>query len=107
MSALDRSSDTTKVRASHGNAEMTLKVYLDFVKLLRGNGHAANMLTSGPMMSGFWIPGLSVLGPLEEKEATAGAVGFPVTVPLNTIVAVGYFVELIYDLIFYPAEKLT
>ena len=55
--------------------------------------HAAKMLTPGPIMSGFRIPGLAWLGPLEENETTAGASASPMTVPLNEIVAVGEVVE--------------
>lgn len=51
------------------------------------------MLTPGPIMSGFNIPGASKLGPLEENEVTAGASGSPIIVPLNKIVAVGDLVE--------------
>ena len=52
------------------------------------NGQAAKMFTPGPIMSGFRIPGLIVLGPLEEKEATWGAFGlFPITVPWKKILA--------------------
>jgi hypothetical protein len=42
---------------------------VDFVFLLLSTayGHAARMSTPGPMMSGFKIPGLAKLGPLEEK----------------------------------------
>lgn len=47
------------------------------------------MLTPGPMMSGFKIPGLALHGPLEEKEAIIGADDSPITVPLNKIVTVG------------------
>ncbi|KAH0456454.1 hypothetical protein IEQ34_014361 [Dendrobium chrysotoxum] len=35
-------------------------------------GHAARMLTPGATTSGFSIPPLLRLGPLEENEATAG-----------------------------------
>lgn len=80
---------------------------LDAVLLSNGNGHAARMSTPGPIMSGFRIPGLALLGPWEEKEVTAGANGFPITVPLNTILVVGFVVELIYALIFWPAWKIT
>jgi hypothetical protein len=33
-------------------------------------GHAARMFNPGPIMSGFRIPGLDLLGPLDENEAT-------------------------------------
>lgn len=33
-------------------------------------GQAAKILTPGPIMSGFKIPGLAILGPLEENSAT-------------------------------------
>ena len=72
---------------------MMLKVDFDFVLFSRGKGHAARMVTPGPMMSGFRMPGLARLGPLEEKEATTGDNEFPMTVPLNKIVAVGVTVE--------------
>jgi hypothetical protein len=74
--------------------EITLNVDFKFVLLSRGTGHAARMLTPGPIMSGFRIPGLAVLGPLEEKEATVGADDSPIIVPLNKIVAVGAELEL-------------
>ena len=45
-------------------------------------GHAARMLIPGPIISGFKIPGLARLGPLEELEETMGAADFLVTVPL-------------------------
>jgi hypothetical protein len=54
-------------------------------------------------MSGFKIPGLSMLGPLEEKEAIVGADDSPITVPLNKIVAVGAVAELMQALIFSSA----
>lgn len=72
---------------------MMLKVDFEFVQLSRGKGHAARMLTPGPMMSGLRMPGLSRLGPLEEKEATVGDNGFPMAVPLNKIAAVGVVVD--------------
>jgi hypothetical protein len=87
--------------------EIMLKVDFEFVLLSRGNGHAAKMLTPGPMMSGFRIPGLARLGPRDEKEATKGDDESPMTVPLNRIVAIGACVEFIYALIFSPAAKLT
>lgn len=59
----------------------------------RGTGQATRMLMPGLIMSGFTIPGVTVLGPLEEKEATIGANESPITVPLNEIVAVGVVVE--------------
>lgn len=40
------------------------------VLLSTDTGHAARMFSPGPMMSGFRIPGLALLGPLEEKEVT-------------------------------------
>lgn len=62
--------------------EMMLKVNFEFVRYLsRGKGHAARMLTPGPIISGLRMPGLSKLGPLEEKEATMGDNGFPMIVP--------------------------
>jgi hypothetical protein len=70
---------------------------VDFVFLLLSTayGHAARMSTPGPIMSGFKIPGLSKLGPLEEKSASWGAYGTPKTVPLKSIVAIGDDVEFI------------
>jgi len=59
-------------------------------------GHAARMLTPGPIISGFKIPRLSSDGPLEENEATLGGDDFSITVPLNKIVAIGFEVEFIY-----------
>lgn len=47
------------------------------------------MLTPGPIMSGFKIPGNMELGPLEEKAAAMGADEFPIAVPLNLTVAIG------------------
>ena len=44
-------------------------------------------------MSGFRMPELAKLGPLEEKEAKEGDEGSPMMVPLNKIVAVGATVE--------------
>lgn len=75
--------------------EIMLNVAFVFVELSTERGHAARILTPGPIMSGFRIPGLSKLGPLDEKEVTAGADGSPITVPLNMIVAVGFWVEFI------------
>ncbi|CAA6663390.1 unnamed protein product [Spirodela intermedia] len=46
-------------------------------------GHAAMMLTPGPVMSGLRIPGLAWLGPREENEATAGDGDVPMSVPLT------------------------
>ena len=40
-------------------------------------------------MSGFKIPGLAELGPLEEKTATWGEYDKPKTVPLKVNVAIG------------------
>ncbi|PON57783.1 hypothetical protein PanWU01x14_171450 [Parasponia andersonii] len=51
--------------------------------------HAARMLTPGAIKSGLRISGLSVLGPLPEKEATIGAGLIPITVPWKSMVAVG------------------
>ncbi|CAA7406478.1 unnamed protein product [Spirodela intermedia] len=68
-----------------------------------GVGHAARMLTPGATMSGFRIPGLAVLGPLEEKYAIAGVNGPPVTAPLKTMVAVALLLDAMYCLITNPA----
>lgn len=73
--------------------EIMLKVDFVFVLFSTDTGHAAKILTPGPIMSGFNIPGLAMLGPLEENEVTSGADGLPITVPLNKIVAVGMEVE--------------
>ena len=73
--------------------EIMLNVDFVFVLLSNGNGHAAKMLTPGPVISGFKMPGLATLGPRDEKEAMAGEKSSPIMVPLNTIVAVGYVVE--------------
>ncbi|KAL4320109.1 hypothetical protein GQ457_18G018270 [Hibiscus cannabinus] len=51
---------------------------------------AAKMLTPGAIKSGLRISGFSPLGPLAEKEATTGAGLMPITVPLTSIVAVGF-----------------
>ncbi|CAA7406481.1 unnamed protein product [Spirodela intermedia] len=67
-----------------------------------GVGHAARMLTPGATMSGFNIPGLEMLGPLEEKYATAGVNCPPVTVPLKTMVAVGLLPDVMYCFIANP-----
>lgn len=66
-----------------------LKLTFEFVVLSTGNGHAARMLTPGPIKSGFRIPGFARLGPIEEREATAGVDESPTTVPLNKTVAAG------------------
>jgi hypothetical protein len=59
------------------------------------NGHAASTLTPGPVMSGFRIPGLWMLGPREEKEVMAGAGDVPRTVPWKKeIIASGFDVDL-------------
>lgn len=50
-----------------------LNMSLVFVFVSRGKGHASRMLTPGPIMSGIKIPGVAMLGPLEENEATMGA----------------------------------
>lgn len=52
--------------------DIILKVDFEFMLLSRGNGHAARIFTPGPIMSGFRMPGLARLGPLDEKEATEG-----------------------------------
>jgi hypothetical protein len=52
------------------------------------------MFIPGPVMSGFRMPGLALLGPREEKNATAGAGVDPITVPLNVMLAVGLGVDL-------------
>nr|GLL49289.1 hypothetical protein CR513_13785 [Ipomoea trifida] len=70
--------------------DIMLKVAFPLLVLLSTeNGQAARMLTPGPRISGLRIPGLALLGPLEENDATDGAVLVPINVPLNTIVAVG------------------
>lgn len=51
------------------------------------------MLTPGPIMSGFNIPGVDVHGPLEEKEATIGADVFSKEVPLKMTLASCLVVE--------------
>ncbi|XBJ24525.1 hypothetical protein VPH35_002390 [Triticum aestivum] len=56
--------------------------------------HAASMFMPGPVMSGFRMPGLALLGPRDEKKVTAGAGSAPMTVPLNAMLAVGLAVEL-------------
>ena len=67
-----------------------------------GKGHAARMLTPGPLMSGFRIPGVALLGPLDEKYAMLDVKGPPMTVPLKMIVAVGLDAEAMYFLISDP-----
>ncbi|KAF4369547.1 hypothetical protein F8388_019416 [Cannabis sativa] len=52
-------------------------------------GQAAKISTPGPIISGFRIPALVLLGPLDEKAATAGAFLSPITVPSNKMEAVG------------------
>ena len=47
--------------------EIILNVDFVFLLLSTAYGHAARMSTPGPMMSGFKIPGLAKLEPLEEK----------------------------------------
>jgi predicted benzoate:H+ symporter BenE len=51
------------------------------------------MLTLGPVISGFKMPGLAKLGPLEENEETTVEVVTNFLVPRNMIVAVGTCVE--------------
>ncbi|CAA7399852.1 unnamed protein product [Spirodela intermedia] len=66
--------------------DMTLKLNLDdeaAAPVLTLKGHAAMMLTPGPVMSGLRIPGLAWLGPREENEATAGDGDVPMSVPLT------------------------
>ena len=75
--------------------DIMLNVDFEFMVLSREKGHAARMLTPGPIISGFRIPGLAKQGPLEAKEVIAGDSGLPITVPLNKIAAVGVVVEFI------------
>uniref|UniRef100_A0A5K1BZT5 Uncharacterized protein n=1 Tax=Nymphaea colorata TaxID=210225 RepID=A0A5K1BZT5_9MAGN len=49
----------------------------------------ARMFTPGAMRSGFRIPGVMLLGPLEENAATTGDGSIPTFVPAMTIVAIG------------------
>ena len=53
-------------------------------------GHAARTLTPGPVISGFRIPGLAKLGPLDENDEIAGAGDVPRIVPLKMKDAVGF-----------------
>ena len=71
-----------------------LNVDFEFVLLSKGTGHAARMLAPCPIMSGFKIPGISMLWPLEENEAIVGADDSPIIVPLNKIVVIGDVVQL-------------
>ena len=57
--------------------------------------HAARMFMSGPVMSGFRMPGLALFGPRDEKKATDGAREEPITVPRNVTVAVGLGVDFV------------
>ncbi|ONK70769.1 uncharacterized protein A4U43_C04F1340 [Asparagus officinalis] len=53
-----------------------------------GNGHAPRMLTPGPTISGFSTPSFTLLGPLDENDATDGDFGVPydIGVPLEAAV---------------------
>nr|GMD75073.1 hypothetical protein ACMD2_15541 [Ipomoea batatas] len=73
--------------------EIMLKVDFELGLLSTEVGHGARMLTPGPIMSGFRIPELSLLGPLEENAATIGAFLSPVIVPLKANVATGNYVS--------------
>ncbi|KAG5588892.1 hypothetical protein H5410_039406 [Solanum commersonii] len=53
--------------------DIMLKVDFVFVLLSMEVGQAARMLRPGPIISGFKIPGLAILGPLEENAVTTGA----------------------------------
>ena len=53
-------------------------------------GHAARTLTPGPVMSGFRMPGLARLGPLDENDVIAGAGDVPRMVPLKMKDTVGF-----------------
>ena len=75
--------------------EIMLKVEFESGNDPTWRGHPARTFTPGPMMSGFRIPGLGRLGPLDEKDATIGDRDVPKIVPLKMIVAVGERVELI------------
>lgn len=55
--------------------------------------HAARMFIPGPVMSGFRIPGLALLGPRDEKKVTAGDGYEPIIVPLKSMLAVPLAVE--------------
>lgn len=87
--------------------DITLKVNFVFVLFSKEICHAARMLTPEPIISGFKIPGLAKLGPLEENGVTTGASFTPITVPLYNSVAVGVDVEFMYALIACLAGKLT
>nr|CAB3495452.1 unnamed protein product [Digitaria exilis] len=56
--------------------------------------HAARMFMPGPVMSGFRIPGLALLGPRDEKKVTVGDGYEPMTVPRKSMLAVALRVEL-------------
>ncbi|KAH0469729.1 hypothetical protein IEQ34_001287 [Dendrobium chrysotoxum] len=71
------------------------------------SGHAARTLTPGPVISGFNIPGDTLLGPLEEKSAMEGENGVFSSVPPKAMLAVGVLVLLMYSSIFSPSSWLT
>lgn len=56
-------------------------------------GHADRMFAPGAMISGFRMPPFLKLGPLEEKEATAGEGWAPNFMPLYMIFAPGVEVD--------------
>nr|CAB3487908.1 unnamed protein product [Digitaria exilis] len=66
------------------------------------DGTPARTFTPGPMMSGFKIPRLRLLGPREEKGATIGDCGVRNVDPLKTNVAVPSCEVWTYSFIFCP-----
>ncbi|WRX16243.1 hypothetical protein QQP08_008730 [Theobroma cacao] len=65
---------------------------------------AAKMLTPGAIKSGLRISGFNPLGPLPVNEATTGAGLIPMTVPLKSMVAVGFADDETYDLTASPSS---
>ncbi|TVU31945.1 hypothetical protein EJB05_23657, partial [Eragrostis curvula] len=57
---------------------------------------AARMFMPGPVMSGFRMPGLALLGPRDEKKVTVGDGYEPMMVPLKRMLAVALAVEFTY-----------
>lgn len=82
------SSAATPLRCGHDMEVPEIILNVDFVLVLFSTetGQAARIFTPGPKISGFRIPRLAMLGPLEENAPTNGARSSPKIVPVRELI---------------------
>lgn len=91
MYLLDQGCNPRDMRGCHRSITVELESEIRFIALAllfksTAYGYAASMSWHGAIMSGFTIPPLYSLGPLELKATTLGAGLFSKTVPSNVVV---------------------